>query len=772
MRFGSRAGIGFNGRVAISTQPQTGRSFDGGYERKLRNEQDNFRDQSNVHDLPPIFHYWADTYVRPMAAEYGFTNAEDLYAKYLALSARAAPGEAAVFLSLGAGNCDAEVRVARTLRDGGLADFVIECLDLNPVMLERGRVLAEEAGVADNVAFLEGDFNKWTAMRPYTAVIANQALHHILALERVYDEVKQCLLPHGCFVTSDMIGRNGHLRWPEALREVQRFWRELPIEYRWNLALERYEEEYIDHDCSTDAFEGVRAQDVLPLLIERFDFPLFVAFGNVINVFVDRNFGFHFDDNAAWDRDFIDRVHAFDEQAILRGEITPTQMFAVMTSQPCAEPQYSRGLSPRQCVRSESHTPGAVAELAIATTSLRPCGEGSVKYRQQLKACGGQAPYVWSAQGLPRGIELNPAGFLSGKVRAPGVFTPEVTVRDASAAGLSVAQRYTILVREDRITSELVLTMRDRLRNGRVNCGHRQRIEARGGMPPYSWSVVEGMLPPGLGIEAASGVISGIPTAQGDSRFSVQVMDAASEAATSEFELSIDPDRGPGRLVLPQVACGAGWKTLLHLVNPSPSALEVSVAFRSDDGRSLALPLNVGGAGRAVDQVSDKVVSTLAHGSGLEIETGDQHGPERSGWAEILCSGPLTGYAEFESLSAGRAAAEFVSLCESSFLLPYDNTDGRRIGVALVNAHGFASASVLATIWDNDWAELDVQGIELPVKGHQSFMLAARFPVAAGQRGVIEFRAAPESEFSGLGLQFDANGRFAVSPRLVAPYQR
>ncbi|MDA1314111.1 MAG: methyltransferase domain-containing protein [Acidobacteria bacterium] len=369
------------------------RSFDGGYERKLRNEQEHFRDQSNVHDLPPIFHYWAHTYVRPMAAEYGFANAEELYVKYLALSAQAAPGEAAVFLSLGAGNCDAEVRVARTLRDGGLSDFVIECLDLNPVMLERGRTLAEEAGVADHLAFLEGDFNKWTARRPYTAVIANQALHHILELEHVYDEVNKCLLPHGYFVTSDMIGRNGHLRWPEALREVQRFWRELPIEYRWNRALERYEEEYVDHDCSTDGFEGVRAQDVLPLLIERFDFPLFVAFGNVINMFVDRNFGFHFDDNAAWDRGFIDRVHAFDEQAILSGALTPTQMFAVMTSKPCAEHHYARGLSPRQSVRRESHAPAPLTGVAIAVTSLRPAEEGSVEYRQQLAASGGQGPY-------------------------------------------------------------------------------------------------------------------------------------------------------------------------------------------------------------------------------------------------------------------------------------------------------------------------------------------------------------------------------------------
>ena len=87
------------------------------YERKLRKEQERYRDQSNVHDLPPIFHYWADTYVRPMATEHGFVLAEEMYAKYLRLWARAHPDEDPVFLSLGAGNCDAEVRVANLLRE-------------------------------------------------------------------------------------------------------------------------------------------------------------------------------------------------------------------------------------------------------------------------------------------------------------------------------------------------------------------------------------------------------------------------------------------------------------------------------------------------------------------------------------------------------------------------------------------------------------------------------------------------------------------------------
>ena len=254
-------------------------------------------------------------------------------------------------LSIGSGNCDAEIRVARMLRESGVKHFTIECLDVNPAMLLRGHAQAEEAGFAGCFRFTEADFNRWQATRQYTAVVANQSLHHVFALETLFDEVKRSLRPGGYFVTSDMIGRNGHQRWPEALEAVQRFWRELPIEYRYNRVFDRYEEEYIDYDCSVEGFEGIRAQDILSLLLERFDFHLFVAFGNVVNVFLDRRFGVNFDAKADWDRGFIDRVHGFDEQAILSGEMTPTQMFAVMTAEPCAEHHFSRGLTPQGCVR-------------------------------------------------------------------------------------------------------------------------------------------------------------------------------------------------------------------------------------------------------------------------------------------------------------------------------------------------------------------------------------------------------------------------------------
>jgi hypothetical protein len=146
----------------------------------------------------------------------------------------------------------------------------------------------------------------------------------------LFATVESALVDGGRFVTSDMNGRNGHQRWPEALALVREYWRELPDSYRRNVQLRRAEPEFMDWDCSVAGFEGIRSQDILPLLMRRFAFEFFFAYGNIIDPFIDRSFGPIFDATQAWDREFIDRVHLRDEQEMLAGRITPTHVMAVM----------------------------------------------------------------------------------------------------------------------------------------------------------------------------------------------------------------------------------------------------------------------------------------------------------------------------------------------------------------------------------------------------------------------------------------------------------
>jgi hypothetical protein len=147
------------------------------------------------------------------------------------------------------------------------------------------------------------------------------------------------------------------------LEAVRHFWRRLPPSYRYNWQLRRYEESFMDWNCATEAFEGIRAQDILPLLIENFHFEKFAAFGNVIDPFVDRGFGPHFDPTREWDRAFIDELHAFDERGFREGTLTPTHLFAVLSNNATAPTISVDHLTPLRALRRDPVAPLTLPEI-------------------------------------------------------------------------------------------------------------------------------------------------------------------------------------------------------------------------------------------------------------------------------------------------------------------------------------------------------------------------------------------------------------------------
>ena len=242
-----------------------------------------------------------------------------------------------------------EIALIKKLLEMGETDFVIEALELSPVRSERAQKRKDWNGVWSSKAI---DLNSWVPDEKYSTVIAKDTLHHVLELEHLFDSIHAALEDNGVSVTTDMIGRNGHMRWPETLELIQGILKFIPDHYKTN-HLKRVEHEYVNWDCSKTGFEGIRAQDILPLLLEKFSFNAFLGFGNLPDIFIGRGFGHNLSVDDPHDTGFIDFLEQLNRLLIDLGYLKPTMMYGSMTRRrpDAPPPRYYRHWTPAFCAR-------------------------------------------------------------------------------------------------------------------------------------------------------------------------------------------------------------------------------------------------------------------------------------------------------------------------------------------------------------------------------------------------------------------------------------
>ncbi|MFI6453804.1 putative Ig domain-containing protein [Streptosporangium amethystogenes] len=183
---------------------------------------------------------------------------------------------------------------------------------------------------------------------------------------------------------------------------------------------------------------------------------------------------------------------------------------------------------------SSSSTAVVPNAAPVFTFAAPSAGEVGVAYGVPLTISGGTAPYTWSvsAGGLPPGLTLNAStGVLSGAPTSGGSYSFAAQVTDA---GNVTATRAVTLV----IAVAPALTF-PAPSNGEVSIPYSVPLTVNGGTAPYAWSITAGSLPPGLTLNASTGVLSGTPTAGGAYSFSVKVLDALNQGDTRTVSLTI-----------------------------------------------------------------------------------------------------------------------------------------------------------------------------------------------------------------------------------------
>jgi SdrD B-like domain/Putative Ig domain len=156
------------------------------------------------------------------------------------------------------------------------------------------------------------------------------------------------------------------------------------------------------------------------------------------------------------------------------------------------------------------------------------CGAGKatvgVFYSSTLTVTGGKAPFTFAlATGstLPPGLSLNTTtGVISGTPTTAGTYTFTTTVKDAN--GATDTATCTIVVVVPPIDLECGSCGQGR---GTVGTPYSSQFQVNGGVAPFTFSVISGSLPPGLTLNATTGVLSGTPTTAGTYTFTTKVVD-------------------------------------------------------------------------------------------------------------------------------------------------------------------------------------------------------------------------------------------------------
>lgn len=321
------------------------------YAKRASEEATFFKRQvGKFNTMPPMLDWLSDTYVKPRVKEIFETDGPiEFYARPVLKKMAGQPGPV-IIASIGSGDGEVELGLGRYLSARG-SNFLIEGYELSEDLVQASRTRCSDLGLDEKVRFICEDFNGWKFEKPFDFCIANQVLHHAVELEALFEQIRNGLANDGILMVRDMIGKNGHQAWPEAKAFVDAIWQTMPRRYQYNHRSEREFSSFPNTDFSTEGFEGIRSQDIMPLLVENFHFSHFYSFGGIVERFVNRGFGHSYEMGRSEDVDFCIGLQMLNDFLIDAEMITPTQIIAYLGKQEVAGPRFWKSRAPAKAIR-------------------------------------------------------------------------------------------------------------------------------------------------------------------------------------------------------------------------------------------------------------------------------------------------------------------------------------------------------------------------------------------------------------------------------------
>lgn len=210
----------------------------------------------------------------------------------------------------------------------------IVCLDINPQLVALGRERAASTGA--KVTFEQADLNL-VELPPadFDLIFCHAALHHVIELEHLVEQIRRALRPDGQFITVDLVTCNGYAMWPRTRQVVRALWATLPARFRVNHTA--YDKPRLDNviweaDTSAHGMECIRSEDILPILNEAFVTEAFVPYYSLSRRFFDTMYGPNYDLDQPLDRALFEWLWQLDNAYLASGELQPETFFGIYRS--------------------------------------------------------------------------------------------------------------------------------------------------------------------------------------------------------------------------------------------------------------------------------------------------------------------------------------------------------------------------------------------------------------------------------------------------------